>query len=214
MTTKGSTISSTVFSDGSKEESHDVCEFTLIDLDPDFNKIPDAFVLGVPEGTQVYNMDFPEGRFKWQNGKMVPLIAQPIPLLDKPLPELKDIKIDISPIDTNNKIILVCFFDMDQRPSRNCMLQLNTRVKGLKIKDVVVVVIQASKVDDNVLNEWVGKNNIPFPVGMVQGDEEKARFSWGVRSLPWLILTDKKHAVTAEGFAINELDEKIKNLNE
>jgi len=214
MTTKGSTISSTVFSDGSKEESHNVCEFTLIDLDPDFNKIPDAFVLGVPEGTQVYNMDFPEGRFKWQNGKMVPLIAQPIPLFDKPLPELKDIKIDISPIDTNNKIILVCFFDMDQRPSRNCMLQLSTRAKELMAKDIVVVAVQASKVDEDTLNEWIKKNNIPFLVGMIQGDEEKIRFTWGVNSLPWLILTDNKHIVQAEGFSINELDEKITAVRE
>ena len=209
MTTKGSTISSTVFSDGSKEESHGVCEFTLIDLDPDFNKIPDAFVLGVPDGTQVYNMDFPEGRFKWQNGKMVPFIAQPIPLLDKPLPELKDIKIDISPIDTNNKMILVCFFDMNQRPSRNCMRQLSTRARELMAKDVVVAAIQASKIDDSKLNEWVEKNNIPFPVGIVQGDEEKIRFSWGVRSLPWLILAEKEHVVTAEGFTLAELDENL-----
>ncbi len=76
-------------------------------------------------------------------------------------------------------------------------------------KDVVVTAVQASKVDDSVLNEWVEKSNIPFPVGMVQGDEDKIRFSWGVRSLPWLILTDKKHIVTAEGFSVAELDEKL-----
>jgi hypothetical protein len=44
---------------------------------------------------------------------------------------------------------------------------------------------------------------------MVQVDEEKTRFSWGVRSLPWLILTDKKHVVTDEGFSLAELDEKL-----
>jgi hypothetical protein len=31
-----------------------------------------------------------------------------------------------------------------------------------------------------------------------------------VKSLPWLILTDKNHKVTAEGFSLTELDEKIK----
>jgi hypothetical protein len=35
------------------------------------------------------------------------------------------------------------------------------------------------------------------------------RLSWGIQSLTWLILTDKNHVVTAEGFAVNELDEKI-----
>jgi hypothetical protein len=49
---------------------------------------------------------------------------------------------------------------------------------------------------------------------MIEGDEEKTRFNWGVRSLPWLIMTDKKHIVQAEGFGINELDEKITTLRE
>lgn len=38
--------------------------------------------------------------------------------------------------------------------------------------------------------------------------------SWGAHALPWLILTDKKHIVQAEGFNINELDGKIKTLRE
>jgi len=46
---------------------------------------------------------------------------------------------------------------------------------------------------------------------MIQADEEKTRIDWGVRSLPWLILTDKEHIVTAEGFSVNELNEQIKN---
>jgi len=45
---------------------------------------------------------------------------------------------------------------------------------------------------------------------MIQADEEKARFTWGVRSLPWLILTDKRHVVTAEGFALGELEDKTR----
>jgi hypothetical protein len=60
-----------------------------------------------------------------------------------------------------------------------------------------------------VLKEWVEKNKIPLAVGMIQGDEEKICFTWGVRSLPWLILTDKKHVVTAEDFGVAELDDKL-----
>ena len=78
------------------------------------------------------------------------------------------------------------------------------------VKDVVVVSVQASKVDDNVLNEWVKKNNIKFPVGMVQNNQEKTRFTWGVRSLPWLVLADNKHIVQAGGFSIAELGNKYK----
>jgi hypothetical protein len=41
-------------------------------------------------------------------------------------------------------------------------------------------------------------------------NEEETKLNWGVKSLPWLILTDKNHVVTAEGFSINELDERVK----
>ena len=130
-------------------------------------------------------------------------------LIGKSLLQLSDLNIELNPNQAKDKMILVCFFDMNQRPSRNCMRQLNAKAKELKAKDVVVVVVQTSKVDDSVLNEWVEKNNISFTVGMVQGDEEKIRFTWGVRSLPWLILTDTQHVVIAEGFSVAELDEKL-----
>jgi len=132
----------------------------------------------------------------------------------EPLPEFEGIDLDITAENTRDKALLLCFFNMNQRPSRNCLLQLSTRAKELMAKDIVVVAVQASKVDEDTLNEWIKKNNIPFLVGMIQGDEEKIRFTWGVRSLPWLILTDNKHIVQAEGFSINELDEKITALKE
>ncbi len=137
-----------------------------------------------------------------------------VSLAGKPLPELKDLKIDLSPIATENKMILVCFFDMEQRPSRNCIMRLAEQAQELKAKDVVVVAVQASKVNEDKLNKWLMENNIPFPVGMVQGDEEKTRFTWGVRSLPWLILTDDNHFVRSEGFGPNELNEKITMLRQ
>ena len=56
---------------------------------------------------------------------------------------------------------------------------------------------------------WAKKYNIPFLMGMIEADAEKIQFAWGVRSLPWLILTDREHIVTAEGFQFSELNEKI-----
>jgi hypothetical protein len=57
-----------------------------------------------------------------------------------------------------------------------------------------------------------GRKAIVFliKVGMIEGEEEKVRFNWGVKSLPWLVLTDKKHIVRTEGFGIDELNVKIK----
>ena len=70
--------------------------------------------------------------------------------------------------------------------------------------------MQASKIDEETLNQWKQKNNVSFPVGMISSDAEKTRFAWGVQSLPWLLLTDAEHIVRAEGFAVNELGDKIK----
>lgn len=89
-------------------------------------------------------------------------------------------------------------------------LRLAKRAEELKRKGVTVVAVQASKVEKNDLDAWVKKNRIPFPVGMAQSDETKTRFAWGVRSLPWLILTNREHKVIAEGFALQELNDKLK----
>jgi len=123
-----------------------------------------------------------------------------------------DIEFDID--RAKGRMLLLCFFDMSQRPSRNCITQLANQAEQLKQEGIAVVTIQASKVDEKKLDEWVKKNNVPFAVGVVQRDEEKIRFAWGVKSLPWLILTDGEHVVSAEGFNVNELDEHITKLGE
>jgi peroxiredoxin len=134
-----------------------------------------------------------------------------ISLVGNTLPELKDLGIKLSPVDIEGKRILVCFFDMEQRPSRHFMIQLSKQAEQLKNKGVTVVAVQASKIEEQALNQWVKKYNIPFSVGMFQGDTGKARLDWGVKSLPWLILTltDRTHVVCAEGFSLTELEERI-----
>jgi len=145
----------------------------------------------------------------------VELVLQPVlsevrPLIGRPLPKFDGIKIDLAGHQTKGKMILVCYFDMEQRPSRYCIRELAKRAEELKERGVYVVAVQASKVDENTLNKWVLEYTIPFPVGMVEGDINETRYSWSVQSLPWLILTDRNHVVTAEGFTLNELNDKIK----
>jgi protocatechuate 3,4-dioxygenase beta subunit len=134
---------------------------------------------------------------------------RPPSLVGKPLPGLKEAGIDLPPADTDGKMLLVCFFDVEQRPSRHCVTQLAGQAEQLKNKGVITLTVQASKTEQEALNQWVKKNNVPFSVGIVQGDVEKARFNWGVKSLPWLILADSKHIVRAEGFGLDELEKKI-----
>jgi len=131
-------------------------------------------------------------------------------LVGKALPDLKELKLTLSPEDGEGKMLLVCFFDMEQRPSRYCITELDKQAEQLKQKGVTIVAVQASAVEASTLKEWVKKQSISFAVGMVAGDVEKTKFDWGVRSLPWLILSNRKHVITAEGFSVTELDKKIK----
>lgn len=182
-------------------------------LNPDFKALG-AFKISFPEGTEVTHEDIPGLRFRWTKGKFIPDMNEYLikNLVGKPLPSFDRIMTGFDLESTAGKMVLVCFWDTNQRPSRYCIMQIAKQAEQLKQKGVAVVTVQASKVDEKKLNEWVKKNDIPFPVGIVQGNEEKTRFAWGVESLPWLVLTDKKHIVRSEGFGIDELDEKITTL--
>jgi hypothetical protein len=82
---------------------------------------------------------------------------KPPSLVGRPLPELKDLKIDLSPTDVSDKMMLVCFWDMQQRPSRHCVRQLATQANQLKQKGIAVVAVQASKVDETSLADSNGQ---------------------------------------------------------
>ena len=140
-----------------------------------------------------------------QSGAHVPYVS----IEGKQLPELKDLGIELLPADIEGKRILVCFFDMEQRPSRHCITQLIKQAEQLKDKGVVIVAVQGSKIDKNALDEWAKESKVPFSVGMIQDDAEKARLAWGVRSLPWLILTDTSHIVVSQGFNVGDLNNRL-----
>jgi gluconolactonase len=179
--------------------------FTIRNVGPAKLTEKDSFSYPFVAGTQVWVKDEDYSYYAEPDGRPVPKAPS---LVGKTLPELKDLKIDLA-ADVDNKMILVCFWDMNQRPSRYFITQLAGQTDELKKKSVTVVAVQASKVDEEMLNEWTKKNNIPFAVGIVQGDEQKTRFAWGVRLLPWLILTDRRHIVIKEGFALSDLNEQI-----
>ncbi len=129
-------------------------------------------------------------------------------LTGKPLPELGKMRIEL-PDDASEKMILVCLWDVQQRPSRNYVKELAKKAGELAEEDVVVACVQVADVEDTVIEEWVKKNEIPFNMGRSVAEEGKSTFDWGVRSMPWLILTDRKHIVIKEGFALSDLDEQI-----
>lgn len=134
-------------------------------------------------------------------------------LVGKRLPEPSAFGDNWIDVAIQSRMLLACFFDMNQRPSRRCILQLAKQAKQLREKDVTIVAIQASKVSGKALADWIEQNDVPFPVGAIEADVAKTRFAWGVRSLPWLILTDRERVVRAEGFPLSELDENIKEIS-
>jgi hypothetical protein len=129
-------------------------------------------------------------------------------LLGKPLPELKSAGVEL-PADANDRMLLVCLWDLNRRPERDCLAWLTSWAASSGGKRVTVVAVQAGKVEPRVLSQWMERTKSPFPVGCLTGDIEKARLAWGAVSLPHLILTDKKHIVVAEGFSVSELHTKI-----
>ena len=162
---------------------------------------------------KLFEMKFEEGLtvFDSRSGKTLiyNYIATPPSLIGKPLPDFENIKINFHSEQAKGRMLLVCFWDMNQRPSRNCIARLAKQAEQLKEKGLAVAAVQALKVDQNKLEDWIKKHKVPFPAGMIEGDEQKTRFTWGVKSLPWLILVDGQGVVIAEGFGLDELDEKI-----
>ena len=134
---------------------------------------------------------------------------KPLLLTGKSIPGFEGIDIEFDIEQARSKMVLVCFFDMHQRPSRNCLIQLANQADQLREKGIIVIAIHAAKVEQVKLNEWIKEHTITFPVGTIKGQEEQIRFDWGVKSLPWLILNDTKHIIRATGFRVDELNEKI-----
>ncbi len=121
---------------------------------------------------------------------------KPASLKGKRLPDLKKLGIEL-PADANDRMLLVCFWDMNQRPSRYCMSELIRRAPQLAEKGVTIVAVHGGTGRAGGLwSNGSQQNKPPFPVGCLKDKIEQTQFEWGVASLPHLILTDRKHSVT------------------
>lgn len=181
-----------------------------------YELITHEFVPNIQVDENTFRFDFRKGtqvHDRVRNIFGVDLPKEPPSLVGKSLPSLKNFNLRIDFNQSKDKKILICFWDMEQRPSRRRVIQLAKQITQLKEKGVVVIAMHALRIDKEQLDVWIKNNDIPFPVGMIHTNEKKMRFEWGVRSLPWLILTDRDHVVTAEGFGLNELDDKIRKSN-
>ena len=132
-------------------------------------------------------------------------------LKGKPLPDLAPLGVTTAEAPADQPLLAV-LVDAEQRPSRRALRLLGEQAAAIKEKGVVVIVVHTGTMADGEFKTWKQETALPFPVVSLKGDAEKARAAWGAGALPWLILTDKAHRVTAEGFALEELDAKLKSL--
>ena len=144
----------------------------------------------------------------------VELVVKPSPkesvsLVGRPMPSFDGIKIDLDQAAAKDKRVLVCFFDMEQRPSRQAILRLSGRAATLSEKGVVAFGVDLSKAEASTRSQWITEQKIQIPIGVAEGDSDEIRATWGVKALPWLILTDKDRKVTADGFAVSDLDKVL-----
>jgi len=133
-------------------------------------------------------------------------------LKGKPLPDLAPLGLtpEQAPAD---QALLALLIDAEQRPSRRALRLLGEQAAALKEKGVAVIVVHVGTMTEDALKAWKQEAAVAFPVGCMKGDAEKARAAWGATALPWLILTDKAHRVTAEGFPLEELEANLKGLS-
>jgi uncharacterized GH25 family protein len=142
-------------------------------------------------------------------------LKPPIPataaLTDRPLPGWKGITIDDAFKQKTSGPLLLCFWEFNQRPSRNTVTQLAEFKDRLAERNIEGVLIHAAKLNE-AAKSWLNEKQLPFPIGSIEEDIETVSAFWGVQALPWLILTDPDRKVIAEGFSLSELPDKLEEL--
>jgi len=135
-------------------------------------------------------------------------------LVGQTLPDLSELVVNPGDFDPAAKRVLICFWDMEQRPSRRVITQLAKQAQALSDGDMTVMLVQVAEIEQPALKQWMIKYEIPFKNASSKGDFEEKKLEWGVKSLPWLILTDKEHVVQAEGFMPSDLSARIDKTKE
>ncbi len=169
--------------------------------------------VNAPLADELFRLEIREGA-RVQDKRSGQLVAyeyrpQPSDLLGKPLPALDESLAQLDPATLDGRPVLLCFWDMDQRPSRHCVRQLAAQSQRLRELEVKVVAVQMTQTDPAVLGRWIRENRIGFPVVMPSEGAEGIRSVWRIRSLPWLVLADGDHIVTAMGGTLDELSARV-----
>jgi hypothetical protein len=126
--------------------------------------------------------------------------------IGKAIPGFENIQFELFKEEQiKNKPLLICFWDMDQRSSRQHIRELEKQKKALQEKSLAVLIVHSGTKQKKEVEKWLKKNHVSLETGIIKGEPYDTLLAWGARALPWLILTNKQHVITNEGFSINEL---------
>lgn len=126
--------------------------------------------------------------------------------IGRPIPGFDNIQFEGFQKDQmKGKPLLVCFWDMDQRPSRQCLRELQKQRLALQDKNIVVLAIHSGSKLEQVVRQWLSKQGLSLTVGTIEGDPYDILLAWGARGTPWLVLTDETHMITKAGFNLDAL---------
>ncbi|MBN1507115.1 MAG: carboxypeptidase regulatory-like domain-containing protein [Sedimentisphaerales bacterium] len=134
-------------------------------------------------------------------------------LTGKSLDQIEDLN-PLLPTEAAGKPVLILFMDQQQRPSRRMVQELVGQGNLLQEKEIEVVALQVAGIDRTDLDQWLADEKVPFRVRIVEGGFDKQRYAWGVKSLPWLILTDRDHIVRQEGMGLDEVDRVLRETKD
>jgi hypothetical protein len=144
----------------------------------------------------------------------------PFSLVGSQLPDLRVLEMGFDYQGFKNKKTLVVFVDYTNRSSEIAIDLLKKRQLDLRRSKIEVVCIQVAPVDEGDLVAWKKENKISFPIYILPGQSgwdsknnllilkqtpkimNTLRQEWGVRSLPWTILTDENQKILATGLNI------------
>ena len=122
--------------------------------------------------------------------------------------EMFDLKLELE--ETKDKMILLCFVDIKQA-SQEYAFNLAERASNLAEKDVLVILVDAAGSEKEQVDAWVKGHSIKVPVGRLYKELLKEiRQAWGIETLPRLVLTDRNHIITAEGFEPEGIEGKVR----
>ncbi|MDI6448645.1 carboxypeptidase regulatory-like domain-containing protein [Anaerobaca lacustris] len=136
------------------------------------------------------------------------------------LPDLRTLEIGFDARRIRNKKVLVVFVDYGKRASQIAIRQLQRFSREFRHQNVAIVCIQVAPADEDELRQWKRQNKITLPIDVLPGHGVPAgipllqessgimsalRQPWGVRSLPWVVLTDEHQQIVATGVNVGRV---------